>query len=57
MIEPGDIDRAICQGRAVVRAIEALDAIGPFTLLERIVAPLRRAWCQRRCRGERASAP
>jgi hypothetical protein len=50
-------DRIIAQGRALVRAIEALGAIWPTGPFERALARLLVAAYKRRLRGIVAAAP
>jgi hypothetical protein len=49
--DPEHVDRIIQQGRALVRAIEALDTIDPSGPLERLIAGLLLAAYKRRLRG------
>ena len=49
MIDPSeDIEHTVRQGRALVRAIEALEIIERLTFLEQIVIPLLVEWYRRR---------
>jgi hypothetical protein len=57
MIAPGLTDRILTQGRALVRAIEALGTIEPPGPFERALARLLMAAYKRRLRGVVKLAP
>jgi hypothetical protein len=55
--DPERVDHIIQQGRALVRAIEALGTIEPSGLFERLIAGLQLAAYKRRLRGIVEAAP
>lgn len=57
MSDPYAATRVIAQGRALVRAIEALSTIDPTDPFERIIAGLLQAAYKRRLRAIVGAAP